>query len=514
MGGGDMSAESEADLFGEEAFAPQTNMRVWAVGALCHAITDVLDARFHTVRVRGEVAGWVRAASGHCYFTLKDAQGQLRCAMFRRAADGLGWLPREGDQVEAQARLTVYEARGDLQLVVESLRRAGQGELYETFLRIKAELAAQGLFDVARKRMLTPFPRGLGVVTSLEAAALRDVATTLQRRAPHVPVWLVHAPVQGVQAPVALMAALRRLYALCRAQTQKGRLAPADDAPVLDAILLVRGGGSLEDLWAFNDPQLAHTIVQSPVPVIVGVGHETDFTIADWCADVRAPTPTAAAELAAMPLHDALRQLQGLEVQLQRRMQHRLDAHAQQLDRLAWALARSAQPVQARRLHLHDLALRLQQNRRTGQAGRLRQLQHWQARLLRVGTRQGCQGQQALRLQQASLALQQHVWQSLQQQNSAWQILRQRWRQTLQETFNMQERRLQRCADRLQLLNPQQVLARGFAMLQDEAGRVLAHTADFHAGQTVQATVRDGKVALTVQGKAAMRKPGQEAAGE
>lgn len=157
---------------------------VWSVGALCHAVADTLDARFGAVRVQGEIAGFMRAASGHCYFTLKDAQGQLRCAMFRRAASLLGWEPRDGDQIEVSGRLAVYEARGDLQLIVESMRRAGQGALYEAFLRIKAEMEAQGLFDAARKRPLTPFPRGLGLVTSLGAAALRDVATALQRRAP------------------------------------------------------------------------------------------------------------------------------------------------------------------------------------------------------------------------------------------------------------------------------------------------------------------------------------------
>jgi exodeoxyribonuclease VII large subunit len=260
--------------------------RVWAVGALCHAVADALDARFNPVTVRGEISGFSRASSGHCYFALKDESGQLRCAMFRRAAGLLDFSPRDGDQVEVRGRLAVYEPRGDLQLVVESLRRAGQGALFEQFMQRKARLEAEGLFDPARKRALPTMPCAVGLVTSLGAAALHDVVTALRRRVPHIPVVLAPAAVQGANAPGELVRALQSLYAL---------------APAVDVILLVRGGGSIEDLWAFNDEALARTIVQSPVPLISGVGHETDFTIADFCADLRAPTPTAAAELVSAP---------------------------------------------------------------------------------------------------------------------------------------------------------------------------------------------------------------------
>lgn len=278
---------------------PDWTPPVWAVGALAHAVADALDARFNPVAVRGEVSGFARAASGHCYFTLKDAGGQLRCAMFRRAASLLDFAPREGDQVELRARLSVYEARGDLQLVVESMTRAGQGQLFEQFLLLKARLEAEGLFDAGRKRALPAQPRGIGIVTSLGAAALHDVLTALARRVPHVPVLLAPAPVQGEGAPQALRDALSKLYLLA----QNGRGLDADwdqknQVPSIELILLVRGGGSIEDLWAFNDEQLARTIAASPVPVVAGIGHETDFTIADFVADVRAPTPSAAAELA------------------------------------------------------------------------------------------------------------------------------------------------------------------------------------------------------------------------
>ena len=261
---------------------------VWSVGALCRAIADTLQARFNPVRVSGEISGFSRAASGHCYFSLKDDAGQLRCAMFRRAAMALDFSPQDGERVEVEARLSVYEPRGDLQLVVEDMRRAGQGHLFEQFLKLKARLEVQGLFDAARKRTLPRMPRAIGLVTSNGAAALNDVVTALERRVPHIPVLLAPASVQGLQAPAELVRALQALYA----RTGTG----ADGTPPVDVILLVRGGGSIEDLWAFNDEQLVHTIAQSPVPVVCGVGHETDFTLADFVADLRASTPTAAAK--------------------------------------------------------------------------------------------------------------------------------------------------------------------------------------------------------------------------
>ena len=201
--------------------------RIWQVGALCRAVADALQARFNPVAVQGEISGFTRASSGHCYFTLKDEQGQLRCAMFKRAAQMLDFQPRDGDQVTLQGRLGVYEPRGELQLIVESLRRAGQGALFEQFLRIKAKLEAQGLFAPERKRAIPTRPRHIGVVTSLGAAALHDVATALQRRVPHIAVTIAPASVQGAQAPASLVQALELLAR----------------QPQIDVILLVRGGG-------------------------------------------------------------------------------------------------------------------------------------------------------------------------------------------------------------------------------------------------------------------------------
>ena len=185
----------------EREQTPAGGVRVWAVGALCRAVADALEARFNPVAVRGEISGFSRASSGHCYFSLKDQSGQLRCAMFRRAAGLLDFMPRDGDQVEVRGRLGLYEPRGDLQLIVESLRRAGQGALFEQFLQRKAKLEAEGLFDAARKRPLPAMPRSIGLVTSLGAAALHDVVTALRRRVPHIPVVLSPAPVQGFAQP-------------------------------------------------------------------------------------------------------------------------------------------------------------------------------------------------------------------------------------------------------------------------------------------------------------------------
>ncbi len=411
--------------------------RVWAVGALCHAVADALEARFNPVTVRGEISGFSRAASGHCYFSLKDETGQLRCAMFRRAASLLDFSPRDGDQVEVRGRLAVYEPRGDLQLVVESLRRAGQGALFEQFLQRKAKLEAEGLFDPARKRPLPTFPRVIGLVTSLGAAALHDVVTALRRRVPHIDVVLAPASVQGAQAPAELVRALQSLYAY---------------APQVDVILLVRGGGSIEDLWAFNDETLARTIVQSPAPVISGVGHETDFTIADFCADLRAPTPTAAAELVATTQALWLGALDLMAERLDDALGERLDVLGQRLDLAATRLGRPSGAVARQRLRLAHLAQRL----------------HY-AVLSKTG-----------RLAHAQEALQAQ--------------LPQRFLATLQQRRD----RLERVASRLRLLDPALVLERGYAWLTDAEGRAVVHVAELATGDQVVARLADGSAGLTV----------------
>jgi exodeoxyribonuclease VII large subunit len=399
-------------------------------------IAQVLNVKLNPVAVRGEISGFSRASSGHCYFTLKDENGQIRCAMFRRAASQLRHPVKDGDQVELTGQLGLYEARGDLQLVVESLRPIGQGAWLEAFLRLKNRLEMEGLFDASRKRAVTTMPRAVGIVTSPQAAALQDVLTALGRRAPHVRVIVSPALVQGSGAPASLCAALERLY--LRSD--------------IDTILLVRGGGSLEDLWAFNDEQLARCIVRSPVPVIAGVGHETDFTIADFCADLRAPTPTAAAELCAPHRADLLAQLQALDARFQQRMTHVLDAHAQRLDGLQLRLGRPAERVQRESLRLGHLRLQLGQALRQPWPLQRQRLQWFEQALQRGG----------------QLRLDQHG------------------------------RRLDQLSTQLDMLDPRRVLSRGYALLLDEAGHTVSRAADLEQGQRLHATLMDGEVVVTV----------------
>ena len=430
--------------------------RVWEVGALCHAIADALEVRFNPVTVRGEISGFSRAASGHCYFSLKDASGQLRCAMFRRAAGLLAFSPRDGELVELRGRISVYEPRGDLQLVVESMSRAGQGAWFEQFLKLRARLEAEGLFDAGRKRPLPLMPRGIGVVTSLGAAALHDVVSALQRRVPHIPVVVAPALVQGANAPAELIGALTNLYRL----TESGRgsravfpsTEPALAEPVLDVILLVRGGGSIEDLWAFNDEQLARTIIGSPVPVVSGVGHETDFSIADFVADLRAPTPTAAAELVAQPREVWQGALAILERRLQTAAFRWLDGQAQRLDMTAGRLGRPSALVASHRLRLASAAQRLQVFS-----------MHFLGRK-----------QQALEALQARLP------------------------DAVHRRLDRQQERLARAALRLGLLDPTLVLRRGYAWLTDTQGQTVNSVRQITVGQAVRATLADGEVDLNV----------------
>ena len=427
---------------GAEVVAP--GPRVWAVGALCRAVADALDARFNPVAVRGEITGFSRASSGHCYFSIKDEGGQIRCAMFRRAASGLDFMPRDGDQVEVRGRLGVYEARGDLQLIVENLQRAGQGALFEQFLRLKAKLEAEGLFDPARKRPLPAMPRAIGLVTSPGAAALHDVVTALQRRVPHMPVLLAPAAVQGAGAPGELVRALQALYRL-------GGVA-ADAPHGVDVILLVRGGGSIEDLWAFNDEQLARTLAASPVPVVCGVGHETDFTIADFVADLRAPTPTAAAELVAQPRDVWLGALDLMHDRLANACQRALDTRSQRLDFTAGRLGRPS------------------------------------ARL----------SSQQLALSRHAQALRHGVLSKLERSQADWVRSVDRVSQATQRRLQRERDRLDRAGLALQALDPHAVLQRGYAWLTDAQGRAVTRARALHAGQPVQATLADGTVDLTV----------------
>ncbi|MEO8280075.1 MAG: exodeoxyribonuclease VII large subunit [Ideonella sp.] len=418
------------------AVAPR---QVWTVAALVHAVADALAARFGACTVRGEISGWSRAASGHCYFSLKDADGDdglLRCAMFRRAAGLLDFSPRNGQLVTMRGRLAVYEPRGELQFVVEALQPAGEGALFEQFLKLKARLEAEGLFDASRKRPLPAFPRRVGVISSLGAAALHDVVISLKRRAPHVEVIVYPSLVQGAEAPEALVAAL----------DVAGRRAE------VDLLLLCRGGGSLEDLWAFNDERVVRAVAASRLPVICGVGHETDVSLCDFAADLRAPTPTAAAELAVPAAADCLLALDGLAGRLARQVRRQLDGHAQRLDRAALRLSRPSELLHREQRGLDQLASRLHT------AG-LRRIQAQHQLLPRLQERLG---------------------------------------RALSDHCSAQDLRLSRLAAKLSALDPARVLKRGYVWLSDGTGRAATTIASLHVGDTLDAVFADGTASVQV----------------
>lgn len=327
----------------------EISREIIGVGDLNRTIASVLEERVGSVWVRGEISNFKAYDSGHWYFSLKDAEGQIRCVMFRGRNGQVGFIPKEGDLVEVAANISVYVPRGDLQLNVGMMRRAGQGGLYEAFLKLKEKLHAEGLFDEQKKRALPKHPQAIAVITSAQAAALKDVLTTLSRRAPHIPITVYPSLVQGVDAPPALIKALEAAY-------------EAANQGEVDVILLVRGGGSIEDLWAFNDESLARMIATSPVPIVSGVGHETDFTIADFVADVRAPTPTGAAELATPDRVTLLQDLEVLSQRMNSRLTQRVDREAQRLDQLALRLQHALPNPERMQEKIQQLSLRLQQS--------------------------------------------------------------------------------------------------------------------------------------------------------
>ncbi len=321
---------------------------ILSVGDLNRAIAASLEDRFDTVWVSGEISNFKAYDSGHWYFSLKDEEGQIRCVMFRGRNGQVGFMPQSGDLVEVSASLGMYVPRGDIQLTIQTLRRAGMGGLYEAFLKLKAKLAKEGLFDEERKREIPTHPRSIGIITSPQAAALKDVLSTLARRAPHIPIVIYPTLVQGPDAPAGIIAALKA------ANTENTENA-------VDVILLVRGGGSIEDLWAFNDEQLAYAIASSNIPVVSGVGHETDFTIADFVADLRAPTPTGAAELAAPRKDQLLQELDAIQQALLQRINQRVEREAQTLDQLALRLNHALPNPDRMREQITSWQLRLNQ---------------------------------------------------------------------------------------------------------------------------------------------------------
>jgi len=322
---------------------PQGNAPVLSVAQLVRSVRDTLEHRYPLQWIGGEISNLRPAASGHLYFVLKDEQAQVDCVMFRGRAAYLDWEPRDGLRVEVRALVTMYEPRGRFQLNVEGMRRAGLGPLNERFLKLKARLEAEGLFSPEVKRDIPAVPRRIGIVTSLAAAALRDVLTTLRRRNPSIPVVIYPVPVQGdgAAAKIAQM------------------LATASERAECDVLLLVRGGGSIEDLWQFNEEAVARAIRASVIPVVVGVGHETDFTIADFAADRRAPTPTAAAEMASPPRAELLARVAELGWRASREARRRIEYAVQAVDSLARRLVHPAEKLRGSRQLVGQFAARL-----------------------------------------------------------------------------------------------------------------------------------------------------------
>jgi len=438
--------------------ANQATARVaMTVSALNRVVAGSLLRNFPLVRVAGEICNFSRAASGHWYFGLKDAAAQVRCVMFRGRNALVPSPVRDGESVEVLAQVTLYEPRGEFQLVIESLQRGGLGRLYERFVQLRDRLAGAGLFDAAIKRSLPRFPRHIAVVTSLQAAALRDVLVALQRRAPYLQVTVCAAPVQGEGAADRLAAALGTLSA-------RGGV---------DVVLLVRGGGSLEDLWAFNEEVLARAIRASVIPVVTGIGHESDITIADLAADLRAPTPTAAAELVAPAQRELAERIDANLRLLARRMRATLGQSQQRLDYAQRAAALPGNWLRASATRVADVARRLDSG--------FNRMRH------RVESRYALLAQRATALRRLP-----------DRRRTAVTACQQRLQSTVEQGLAERAARLQRLAQGLDHLDPQRVLERGYAIVFDARRHAITEAANVAAGARLGVQLARGALSVDV----------------
>ncbi|KAF0098242.1 MAG: exodeoxyribonuclease VII large subunit [bacterium] len=431
--------------------------RVISVGELNRQARLALEKTMPSCWIKGEIANHSRATSGHWYFTLKDEQASVRCAMFRNRNQFIDWSPRDGDQVELRAQATLYEQRGEFQLLVESMRRAGQGALYEAFLRLKAKLEAEGLFASTRKRALPSYPHVIGLLTSPQAAALRDVLATLRGRWPAARVILYPCPVQGVDAPRAIVAAMQEAarHGYC------------------EVLLLVRGGGSLEDLAAFNDETLARSIAASPIPVVTGVGHETDFTIADFVADLRAPTPTGAAQLATPARADLKQQVEHLRVRLAQHQSRTLHALAQRLDSLTRRLAHPRDRIALRRERLRLSAWRIAHVLRLRLHAVRSDMRGWQERLNQ---------QRNLRERHAASI----------------EVLDTRLHSAMRQCLARQREHAHVKHTHLEMLNPTAILRRGYSIVRDQSLHVIRSNTEVEIGEEVRILLARGELGARI----------------
>ena len=433
---------------------------VLSVSELNRRTKQLLEKNFPLMWISGEISNFIAAASGHWYFSLKDSNAQVRCAMFRHKSQYLDWQPRNGDQIEVRALVTLYEPRGEYQLSVENIRRAGLGALYEAFGKLKARLEQEGLFDTADKKPLPTFPGRIGIVTSPAAAALRDVLTTLRRRMPSIPVILYPTPVQDEGAAAKIAEAIRT--AASRAEC--------------DVLIVCRGGGSIEDLWAFNEEIVARAIHACPIPVVSGVGHETDFTISDFVADRRAPTPTSAAEQASPNRVDLRHRIETMQGRLSRHLRQMLEQRMQQVDYLSRRLVHPGERLDARLTHLSHLGQRLNNN-----AGHALAEREWHLQKLAHRLAAAKPDIAACEAQQRELA--------------------RRLQLSLMHRMQAHQTGLQRLQANLAHLNPQSVLERGFSMVRSADGKIVYDSKEIAMDEALSITFARGSAEARVTRK-------------
>ena len=430
-----------SDFFTQNPIKTET---ILPVSALNQAVAQLLERSFPLTWISGEISNFTRASSGHWYFTLKDSAAQVRAVMFRGRAQYAGFMPREGDKVEVRALVGLYAPRGDYQINVEAIRRAGVGNLYEAFLQLKTRLSEEGLFAPERKQAIPDFVRTIGIITSPKAAALRDVLASLQRRAPHIHIIIYPCPVQGEGAGNKIAAAI----------------AQADADAQCDLLIVCRGGGSIEDLWAFNEEVVARTMAHCETPIISGVGHETDFTISDFVADLRAPTPTAAAEMATTATLDWIAAIAHWQNLMQKQMRRHLNTESQNLDWLTHRLQSPVASLENKRLQIIHSAQRLR-------FSAYKPLQLAQAKLM-----------------QSQSKLQQFKPQAQPGLNKLSHLQHQMC-SDMRHQLQKQKVSLENWKTKLELLNPQRTLERGYAILQDEDGSLVRSGQQLKPGNTL-----------------------------
>lgn len=426
---------------------PTGSPAVLSVSLLVSSARLLIERHLGLVWVSGEISNFMRAASGHCYFNLKDPQAQVRCVLFRQKAQHVGFPLRDGLAVEVRATPSIYEARGEFQLNADTIRLAGVGALYEQFERLKAKLEAAGWFAAERKRPLPAWPRAVGIVTSPRAAALRDILTTLSRRWPQLRVILYPTTVQGFSAAAEIAAAI----------------ATANARDEVDVLIVARGGGSIEDLWSFNEEVVARALYASRLPTISGVGHETDFTIADFVADVRAPTPTAAATLVVPDRTAVAARVAALAARLARAVRQRQEARAQRLDQAARRLIHPAQRIAVQHERTVALARRLQRA--------------WQVdALARAAAKRGLQARLGRELRAPHPA------------RARLQVLLAAWSRLARLRIARARDRVAALDQNLAHLNPQGVLDRGYALVRDAQGGIVQRAAQLAQDDAVSIT--------------------------